>query len=276
MGCIPAMCLYFHTCLPAPWPDHLQDFGALQYLKLQCDEKLPDLARVQHIPHVRLNISSNENLVHTSGSWQSLEIESRKGLHISFTDIDAFVRDNKQYLFVSAMATKAWKRMKSDLEDASVRQSVGCYKVDRTPHNNLSKNRLGSIREVAESSGMHCVCVEDFWPKQCMQSCIDSEAPAPKANVPECDCRLSRTRHLNNTTSVGSTSVDSKTTSDSDSDSDFETDSEIDPESESVCMSETHLGPQFVVAVSEYCGALNDWEAMSNPDHEEHAQELPF
>ena len=237
---------------------------------------------MQHIPHVRLNTSSNENLVHTSGSWQSLEIASRKGLHISFTDTDAFVRDNRQYLFVSGMATKAWKRMKNDLEDASARQSVGCYKVDRTARRlfDLSKNRLGSMQEVTETPGMHCVCVEDFWPNQCMQSCLDSEAPAPKANVPECDCRLNCTRHLNDTTSVGSTCVDSGTDSDfdsdSDSDSDSESDSEIDPDSDSVYMSEGHLGPQFVVELGDYRGALDDWEALSNPDHEEHARQMPF
>ena len=40
--------------------------------------------------------------------------------------------------------------------------------------------------------------------------------------------------------------------------------------------SDASLGPQSSVDLSEYCGALSEWETTFDLDHEEDARKLPF
>ena len=110
LACIPAMCL--RSDFGVHLPHNLEEFTALQYLELRPDGMLADLAMLQGIPHVKLELSPfQESLLHSGGSWQSLEIESCVGYGVTFADIDAFVRDNPRYLFESTEATKAWRSM---------------------------------------------------------------------------------------------------------------------------------------------------------------------
>ena len=95
MGCTTTLSLYYLSHL-GPWPSHIQDFTALQYLRVEGSPRLKELAMLQGIPHVRVEVHSDLNtLSHTAGSWQSLEIYVYEGFEISFADIDAFVRDNR-------------------------------------------------------------------------------------------------------------------------------------------------------------------------------------
>lgn len=84
-------------------------------------QQLTDLAMLQHVPHVKLELYQN-TLLHTAGSWQSLEINSYDGFEISFADIDAFVRDNRRYLLEAFLRPKAWRSMVGALKVASQRQ----------------------------------------------------------------------------------------------------------------------------------------------------------
>ena len=97
MACIPVMCLKFGYYWRSSWPSHLQDFKVLQYLELVHPPELTDLARLNGIPHVRVELdldAEEDTLLHGAGSWQSLEISSYYGFAISFADTDAFVRSN--------------------------------------------------------------------------------------------------------------------------------------------------------------------------------------
>ncbi len=187
MECIPALCLRFLDCGGELWPSHIQNFTALQYLEMKAPPQLTDLAMLQHIPHVRLELHQ-DTVLHTAGSWQSLEIRSHHGFEIRFADIDAFVRDNQRYLLEAFFTPKAWRSMRDALKLASIRQGVGYF---------LEKpgvcERVSSMQEIA-SSAAHVACVEDFWPKQSMRSCMPPAAPSLRANTSQCNCRLSHTR----------------------------------------------------------------------------------
>ena len=111
MGCISAMRLKFHNELP--WPSSTRDFSTLQYLELQCPKDFTDLAQVESVPHVKLDIPHwhQGTISHTVGSWQSLEIYRHGAFEISFADIDTFVRGNPKFLFGTFKITKAWRSM---------------------------------------------------------------------------------------------------------------------------------------------------------------------
>ena len=192
---VPVLCLKFVGNVGEQWPSHMHTFKALQYLQMERPPQLTDLAMLQHIPHVRLEVSQT-SLLHTAGSWQSLEIKSYDGFEISFVDIDAFVRDNRNYLFQTYHTPKFWRSMKSALEDASSREGLRCH-----PSKFRGYERVSSIQEVANSRA-HVACVEDFWPKQSMRSCLARAAPTPKANVSECKCRLSNAGRHDSTSYV--------------------------------------------------------------------------
>ena len=85
------------------WPHGLDSFTNLQYLGLDIDSAwVLDLADLQHIPHVRMTLASIEDLQLTAGSWQTLEIfRHLDELHIDITDVDSFVRDTRDFTFMS-------------------------------------------------------------------------------------------------------------------------------------------------------------------------------
>ena len=179
MGCISAMRLKFHNKLP--WPSSTRDFSTLQYLELQCPKDFTDLAQVESVPHVKLDIPHwhQGTISHTVGSWQSLEIYRHGGFEISFADIDTFVRSNPKFLFGTFKITKAWRSMCDALYAASETQCVGCF-----PHKSADgdySTKLSNIKDVDKSRyETHLVCVEEFWPHQSMQSCLAPLAPRLK------------------------------------------------------------------------------------------------
>ena len=128
MTCIPAMCLSFYISQRKPWPSHIQDFTALQYLELNYPPGLTDLALLGNVPHVRLQLAPwQKTLSHTTGSWQGLEIDTNDSFEISFADIDAFVRDNRNYLFTTGKTTKAWRSMHTALHAATcLKRQAAC------------------------------------------------------------------------------------------------------------------------------------------------------
>ena len=180
MGSVPAMCLDF-SCRRLPsWSPTTQDFKVLQYLQLQCPKDFTDLARLESIPHVRLKLHSSQNIIlHTRGSWQSLEVYKFEGFEIDFADIDAFVRDNPKFLFGTFKVTKVWRNMNGALYAASKRQGTGCF-----PHKAADGDYSRSLSNIKGVVDLWCdkhLCrVEDFWPSQSMQSCLAQVGPRPK------------------------------------------------------------------------------------------------
>ena len=203
LGCIPVLSMgftYGHSLTPSSF----RDFKVLQYLQLLYAQELKDLAVLQGVPHVKVELPHHQvSLLHSAGSWKSLQIESKAGcsFDIRFADIEAFVRDNPKYLFETSKGTKEWRSMVSALKDASTKQGVTCYTTD--PDRSVYK-RIGTIQRVVEATDPYShhfdpfakgelVCVDDFWPKGTMQSCLSSIAPTSKAGVLECKCRISST-----------------------------------------------------------------------------------
>ena len=160
--CVPVMCLRFgYFCRSSSWLSHLQDFKGLQYLELVRPRELTDLARLNGIPHVKvtLDTSAEDNLSHTAGSWQSLEIYSKHyAFGISFADVDAFVRDNPKYLFISGKATKAWWRMRDSLKAANKRQGVEVYIHDCEFGSYFDAYKLSNVKNMVNSRDAHLVC----------------------------------------------------------------------------------------------------------------------
>ena len=264
-ACISVMHLKLACCYKGSWLSHLQDFKALQFMELVSPQMLSDLAQLDGIPHVRLEVGimlGENTLLHTAGSWQSLEVCGYDGFSISFADIDSFVGSNHKYLFISHKATKAWRGMRDSLDAARKRQGVSFFKHDRTD-GSYETAKLSSIPEMISSKDAHLVCVKELWPEECMWSCLHPTASELRGG------QLYYSSSSDFETGSGSNSdpeaeAESKTESESDSDS------ETDPESETGSESGASLGSQASVDLSDYCTAL------SEVDREHHAKRLPF
>ena len=195
LGCIPALCMGFGYGHGSFTPSFFRDFKVLQYLQLVHTPDLTDLAILQGIPHVEIRKSKGP-ILHSAGSWQSIQIKSMHAYHIVFADIDAFVRENLKYLFQTYKATKEWRSMISALQSASQKQGVACFS---NTHDDAFKwispiPNVADIRDVFLEDGFsptdNVVPMEKIWPKQSMQSCLTSPAPICKADVLECKCIL--------------------------------------------------------------------------------------
>ena len=202
----------------------MQRFTALQYLELEYPLGFTDLATLASVPNVKLDLLFQSNLSHTAGSWQGLDISANGGFEISFADIDAFVRDNRNYLFTTGKTTKAWRSMHTAIHAASDRQRVDCFSPE--PAKGSFPRRLSTDEEIAKSWSKrddHVVCVEDVWPKESVQACLASAvAPVLKAS----STRSSTSTSQRAPSDFASQSADSDSVSDSDSDSDFNIDRE--------------------------------------------------
>ena len=284
MASIPVMRLDHHaTYEDKLQPLKMQGFKALQYLELMHFSPGSDLAMLRHIPHIKLKLSSG-TIKHSAGSWQSLEIDGQHGgFDIKFANIDAFVRDNAKYLFISRKGTKAWRSMRDSLDAACKRQGVALFKRDRLDEH-FSDSRLSSIERMIDVYAQHLVFLDEFWPEACMWSCLNPASPDPKDDVTEGDCLLRRPRQLYDSSSHSDWYWESASDSESDFDSDSESETESKPKagadsemfSKSEAESGASLGPQSSVDLNDYCGALSEWEALNDLDRKEDVRQLPF
>ena len=277
MACIPVMCLDINYTCGRPWPSHMQEFKALQYLEMKHPPSHTDLATLQHIPRVKLRLLYN-TIKHTAGSWQSLEIYSHDGFDIGFADIDAFVRDNARYLLISGKGTPAWRGMRDALCVASTRQGVAFFKRDRT-NGSYENARLSSIKEMIDPTDPHLICVEDFWPKARMWSCLNPTSLDPKGDVAGGDRVLRCPRQLYDSSSEDShwnSSSDSEFEAEAEAEFELEAGSEVYPDSDLGYDSDASMDSHSSVHLGEYCAALSDWEALDDSDDGEHARQLPF
>ena len=79
------------------------------------------------IPHVDLSVHGMAFLDLTIGTWQSLKVHCRRGLCITFSDANAFVRGTGQFLFDSSGDAEISQPMCASIREACSRQSKSCY-----------------------------------------------------------------------------------------------------------------------------------------------------
>ena len=104
----------------------------LHYLELQCKSMHDqDLAALQHIPHVSLELFDFSSFLLTSGSWESLQISGYGDFSVNFSNADAFVRGTKRFLFECSSSHEA-EEMYGLLRAACMRQWVACHECERT------------------------------------------------------------------------------------------------------------------------------------------------
>ncbi len=110
------------------WPHRLESFSNLQYLGLDMNVLwVPDLADLQHIPHVRIVPAPGKHLQLTAGSWQTLEIFDLGQLRIHISDVDSFVRDTRDFTFMSAESPYGSHVVIKQVQDACLRHGKACY-----------------------------------------------------------------------------------------------------------------------------------------------------
>ena len=110
------------------WQERFGRLSRLQYLMLESESspKL-DLAELSAIPHVQWYINGMASLTLSVGAWQTLQVWARCGLCINFTDVDAFVRHTKRFLFVSSGSVATSQPMCASIREACSRQVKSCY-----------------------------------------------------------------------------------------------------------------------------------------------------
>ena len=84
------------------WPLGIQSFPHVQYLELEIPWVWGGaLTTLRHIPHVRVILGLDSELKFTTGSWETLEVFCFGELRVSIGDMHSFVRDTKDFTFMS-------------------------------------------------------------------------------------------------------------------------------------------------------------------------------
>ena len=110
------------------WPLGIQSFSHLQYLELNTEwVHGEDVADLQHVPHVRIIMEYDSDLQVTAGSWKTLEVLAFGELHVSMNDMDSFVRDTRDFTFMSESPHKALDVQMLQTQDACLRQGRVCH-----------------------------------------------------------------------------------------------------------------------------------------------------
>lgn len=178
------------------WPARLERFLKLQLLDAEIDEcmcKSPlDLGHLQRIPHVRLLSTGCLKLALTKGSWESLEIFGLGGVHVAFTNLDAFVTRTKLFSFCCSDACSRSDfncvpaAMMENIHAVCGKHGVECYMTSRQYNMleaesrtvmRLSNKKIADpadkeepnysedslLKKLAKSQKL--VCYDNFWPQ---------------------------------------------------------------------------------------------------------------
>ena len=168
---------WLHTDDPQ-WPEGIQLFSNLRYLELKMHQVCnADLATLQGIPHVRIIMNSSSNLQLTAGSWETLELFHFGRLRVSMSDMNSFVRDTRDFTFLTESPRSKPHGLVSKLRDACFRQGKACY-VRRRHHKHCGEHGvaydkkvtyvvLSTNKEMAENfrKGIPVICNCDKAPK---------------------------------------------------------------------------------------------------------------
>ena len=156
------------------WPAGVPEMSGLRYLSLYCKRMQDqDLAALHYIPHVDLVFKDFSTFSLTSGSWQSLQIWSKAGIYITFSNVDAFVRDTQRFRF--DCTSQEAGGMSLVLRAACLRQGVPChaYKQTRANTERVLVNRLSNAKVCRASADRQAApyvqdecpsCPNGFWP----------------------------------------------------------------------------------------------------------------
>ena len=123
-GC-PLSMLYLVCVKLRAWPSGIREMSGLQYLYLDCKRLHDqDLAALQLIPHVNLELQEFSTFLLTSGSWESLQILGQSGFSINFSNADA-LSGAPSDSFSCAVVTQ--RETCTDMHAACMRQWVACH-----------------------------------------------------------------------------------------------------------------------------------------------------
>ena len=156
---LTVLCLVeMSNSVPQRWLEGFERLSRLQYLHFEYLGSLAmDLATLTAIPHVELHIYGTASLTLAEGAWQSLMVHSTEGLHIHFSDANAFVRCTKRFLLLSSDEVEISQPMFTFIREACSRQVKSCYQcsyigqVGRRSH----KVRLSNCEEVMRLDPLH-------------------------------------------------------------------------------------------------------------------------
>ena len=113
---------------PESWLVGFERLSRLQYFSFESAGPLVlDLAELKSIPHVKVHINGRAILTLSDGTWETLHVCGRRGLCISLTDADAFVRGTERFLFVSLGSAAISQPMCASIREACSRQVKSCY-----------------------------------------------------------------------------------------------------------------------------------------------------
>jgi hypothetical protein len=105
------------------WPAGLEHFGQLQFLSLGClSADRQDIAALQGVPHVSVQVRDPSSLLLTAGTWESLLIVGHNGFDNCFSNIDAFVQGTKSFPFIVHRGTS--QSLYARLQEACDRQGI--------------------------------------------------------------------------------------------------------------------------------------------------------
>lgn len=161
-GC-PVSMLHLKCMKMRSWPTGIQDLSGLQYLYFKCKRmRDQDLAALQQIPHVSVEFEEFSTFLLTTGAWQTLEIWGYKqGFSISFSNVDAFVRGTKQFLF--ACSSQEAGELYRDVRAACMRQGVTSHECESTV-GHREKVAVAWLSNVELCSSL--IPKDDIWPSR--------------------------------------------------------------------------------------------------------------
>ena len=153
------------------WPAGLEHFGRLQFLWLGCClAEMQDIAALQGIPHVFLQVQNPTSLLLTAGTWESLLVVGLSGFDITFSNIDAFVQGTTCFSFIMHQGTS--QSLHARLQEACDRQGITYFRgqyVD-SPHGAIPREYLTTEASVAGTADGSTVIFgaqvyqAEFWP----------------------------------------------------------------------------------------------------------------
>ena len=110
------------------WPEGILSFSNLQYLGLDMEAIWSiDVAELQHIPHVRITTDATRCLHLAGGSWQTFEVFHFGRLRIVITDVESFVRNTRDFTFMSEVHHDTSHAVMKSVSDACLRQGKACH-----------------------------------------------------------------------------------------------------------------------------------------------------
>ena len=108
----------------------LQPFSKLQYLELDMEgDVVQEIAKLEHIPHVKVTGDCEYKMMLMGGSWESLEIFQFGELEVIFSSVDTFVRGTRGFTFMAESRHGYTIALMEEIQRACLWQGKACHVV---------------------------------------------------------------------------------------------------------------------------------------------------